>query len=212
MEQTPNSQSPATSYQSPARRLVGIGGLTRSGKDTLAEIFIEQGWFGVSLGDIVREQSRKRHAKSSDPISVANMTETANWLRTNKGADFALNIALKKFKKVQNKFKGLVLYSVRAPVEVDFILSRGGELIWVDAESKVRHERAMQQLREGEKPITLKEFNEHEKLQLQPQPNLPKTVQMNTSYVKNKATVTIENNGTKQEFLVKAKKLINTSF
>ena len=67
-------------------KLIGIGGLSRSGKDTLAEFLISKGYFGVSLGDIVRNQSRIRHADAPDPISIANMTETANNLRQQKGA------------------------------------------------------------------------------------------------------------------------------
>ena len=119
---------------------------------------------------------------------------------------------LEKFKKVQKEHKGLVLYSVRAPIEVDFILARGGELIWIEASDKNRYERAMAQIREGSKPISLKEFINHESLQYNPQPGIPKEVQMNTSYVQKNATIIIENNGTKEEFLAKAKQLVNSDF
>ena len=198
------SQRPTSNVQ----RLIGIGGLTRSGKDTMAELFKEQGWFGVSLGDIVREESRKRHKNDSNPISVANMTETANWLRSQNGADFALKIALDRFKKTKDRYKGLVLFSIRAPIEVDFILSHGGELIWVEASDVVRHQRWLDSLRESENPISLKDFNAHENLQYNPQPGIPKEVQMNTRYVKAHATITIENNGSNlDEFLAKAKEL-----
>lgn len=193
-------------------KIVGISGLTRSGKDTLADLFIKQKWFGVSLGDIVRENSRKRHKNDPNPISVANMTETANWLRTQKGADFALNTALEKFKKVQDKYKGLVLYSVRAPIEVKYILKKGGELIWIDTKPQVRHQRFLADLRPDEKPMSLKEYSAHENLQYNPQPGIPEEVQMNTSYVQKNATITIENNGTKQGFVTKAKALIKSNF
>jgi dephospho-CoA kinase len=194
-------------------RIVGIGGLTRSGKDTLAGVFIEQGWFGVSLGDIVREESRKRHQEDSDPASVANMTETSNWLRGAKGPDFALKMALDEFDKVQNQYKGLVLFSIRAPIEADYILKHGGELIWVEASDVVRHSRKLNNLRADEKPISLEEFNAHENLQYNPQPGIPLEVQMNSSYVQAHATAVIENNGTnKNEFLVRAKEVIDKNF
>jgi len=197
----------------PIPKLVGIGGLTRSGKDTLAELFMQNGWFGVSLGDIVREQSRLRHTNDPNPISVANMTETANWLRTQQGADFALKIALDQFKNVQDRYKGLVLYSIRAPIEVDYIIEHSGELVWVEASDTVRHRRALAKLRDDEKPMTLEEYNAHENLQYNPQPGLPEAVQMNTRYVKSHATITIENNGnSKDEFLSRASKLISTNF
>jgi dephospho-CoA kinase len=189
--------------------IVGIGGLTRSGKDTLAELFMQDGWFGVSLGDIVREESRKRHQDDANPASVANMTETSNWLRSTSGPDFALKIALEQFEKVKDQYKGLVLFSIRAPIEVNYILKNGGQLIWVEASDVVRHSRMIDNLREGEKPISLEEFNAHENLQYNPQPGIPEEVQMNTSYVQAHATKVLENNGNdKDKFIARAKQFV----
>ncbi len=178
-------------------KLIGIAGLPRSGKDTVAELLIEKGYFGVSFGDIVRGFSRQRHNDKSDPISVANMTETSNWLRETRGADVILQEALKQYETAQKSkdYKGLVLYSVRAPIEVDFILAHGGILVWVAADDGVRYERAMANLREGEAKMALEEFKHHEALQWRPQPGIPTDAQMNISYVKNKATIMLENNG-----------------
>jgi dephospho-CoA kinase len=202
-------QSKSQRQMSNVQRLIGIGGLTRSGKDTLAELFIEQGWFGVSLGDIVRAESRKRHQGDADPISVANMTETSNWLRSTKGPDFALKMALDEFNKAQDQYKGLVLFSIRAPIEANYILGHGGQLIWVEASDTVRHQRMVDNLRAGEKPISLQEFNAHENLQYNPQPGIPLEVQMNSSYVQAHATKVIANNGNiKEVFLTQAQKLI----
>jgi dephospho-CoA kinase len=179
-------------------RIVGISGLPRGGKDTLAEMFMDNGFFGVSLGDIVRDESRSRHSDAPDPISVANMTETANWLRGQYGADFALREALNRYGKAQeegdNRYDGLVIFSVRAPIEVDFILRHLGELVWVEASDEVRYERYLKHLREGETPISLQELQAQEALQWHPQPGLPEEVQMNIEYVKAHATKVLENN------------------
>ena len=195
-------------------KIVGIGGLPRSGKDTLAELFIKDGWFGMSFGDFTRMHSRQRHAGKPDPISVANMTETSNWLRDTYGPDVILKEALKQFEKRQKegkKDKGLVLWSVRAPVEVDFILAHGGELIWVESSDEVRHKRNLQSLREGEAKISLEEFKRQENLQWQPQPGILKTAQMDISYVKSHATKVLENNGDdKNDFLNQATALLTT--
>ena len=177
-------------------KIVGIGGLPRSGKDTLAELFMERGYFGVSLGDIVRDISRKRHADKSDPISVENMTETSNFLRTTRGPDFALKEALQRFEDAggDQKHKGLVVYSVRAPVEADFILAHGGELVWTETTDAIRLARANQNRREGEPEHTLENMKAQEALQEKPQPGIPKEVQMDTSYIKEHATLMVENN------------------
>ncbi len=193
-------------------KIIGIGGLPRSGKDTLAELFIKSGYFGFSFGDFTRMHSRERHKDKTDPISVANMTETSNWLRDMGGADVILKAALKEFEQKQaegSNYKGLVLFSVRAPVEVDWILSHGGELIWVESSDEVRYQRNIEHLREGEARISLQEFKRQEALQWEPQPGVPKEAQMNISYVKQNATKTLENNGNNIEvFLADAQNLI----
>lgn len=195
-------------------KIVGIGGLPRSGKDTLAELFMNAGYFGVSFGDIVREFTRERHKDKPDPISVANMTETSNWLRETRGSDVVLKEALRQFKEkvaAGQNYEGLVLWSIRAPVEVDFILAHGGEIIWVDADDAVRHERGLQHMREGEARVSLEEFKRQEALQWRPQPGIPAAVQMDLSYVKNHATKTLVNNETDlSAFLEKANNLIRS--
>lgn len=178
--------------------IVGIGGYPRSGKDSLGEVFIKAGFYGVSFGDIVRGYSRQRHADKPNPISVENMTETSNWLRAEYGPDVLLKEALNQFKAEQADGKehaGLLFISVRAPVEVDFIHDQGGRLIWVEASDDVRHRRNNAHLREGEHKISLKEFVRQERLQSEPQPGTPAEIQMNMEYVKAKATQIIDNSG-----------------
>lgn len=179
-------------------KVVGVAGLPRSGKDSLAEYFAKQGYCAIGLGEIIRAESRLRHADKPDPISVKNMSETASWLRMKHGADYALNKALQEFNEIKDKQKyvGLMIISVRAPVEVDFILERGGELIWVEASDKVRYQRNMSALRPGEKhDLDLETFLKHEAVQWRPRPELPKEAQMNMSYVKENSTIVLENNG-----------------
>lgn len=192
--------------------IVGIAGLPRSGKDSLAALFIERGYFGVSLGDIVRNVSRERHVDATDPISVANMTETSNYLRQEKGADFALKMALEQYQGAlkDNPYNGLVVFSVRVPVEVDFIAQHNGKLIWVEAQDAVRHERALKHMREGEQAISLEDFLAQEALQWQPQPGIPIEIQMNVEYVKQNSTHVFENNfSTLEEFELAAHKLVD---
>lgn len=194
-----------------ANNIIGIGGLPRSGKDSLAEYFIQSNFYGVSLGDIVRDYSRERHADKPDPISVSHMTETSNWLRSQNGPDFALKEAQARFERALKnnpELKGLVVYSVRAPAEVDYILAHDGDLIWVEADDRTRYERAMSNLRAGEVKVSFADFTAQEKLQWQPQPNIPKEVQMNIKYVKESATTVLDNNGSFDQFAKVAQKLV----
>ena len=178
-------------------RIIGIAGKDRSGKDSVAELYMKAGYFGFSFGDAVRRYTRLRHADEPDPISVRNMTETSNWLRSEHGPDVILKEALQAYEesKEQGKeYKGIVLYSVRAPIEVEFILSHGGELVWVESSDDVRHKRKLDNLRTGEAKVSLSEMLDQEALQATPQPNIPKEVQMDLTYVKEHSTRTIENN------------------
>lgn len=189
--------------------IVGIAGLPRSGKDTLAKWFVEAGYFGVSLGDIVREQSRQRHARDANPISVANMTETANYLREKSGADTVLQQALDMYEQARqtDNYTGLAIYSVRTPAEADFITSHNGRLIWVEARDEVRYARAIEFARDGEDASIDKEtFLAHEQLQWQPKAGVPEEAQMNVAYVKQKATDIIENNTDVTTFEERARK------
>lgn len=194
-------------------KIVGIAGLPRSGKDTLAELYIESGYFGISFGDVVRKFAFERHKDAPDPISVANMTETSNWLRETRGADVILHQALQEYEAelaADKDYKGLVLWSVRAPVEVDWILARGGDLIWMEVSAEVRHQRGLKHLRDGELPISLEEFKKQEALQWLPQPGINPEVQMNLSYVKEKATHTVVNGSDDVEaFKAEAVKTLN---
>ena len=159
---------------------------------------MEAGYYGVSFGDIIRDYSRKRHTDKPDPISVANMTETANWLRNEQGADVLLKEALRQFEEKQaqgENYKGILFISVRAPVEADFIRERDGVLIWIEASDEVRYERDKKHRREGEVDVSFEEFKRQENLQTVPQPGIPKEAQMNMTYVKSQATNILENNG-----------------
>jgi dephospho-CoA kinase len=195
-------------------KLVGIGGLPRSGKDTLSEMLIHAGYMMVSFGDIVREFCFERHKDKEDPISVASMTETSNWLRETRGADVILKEALKRYEEALaagGQYEGLVLQSVRAPIEVDFILAHDGKLIWLEAPDTVRHNRALQHLRQGEIPTTLEEFKAQEALQVHPQPGIPAEVQMDLTYVKEHATHQLINeNDDIEAFRVRARELMGT--
>lgn len=190
-------------------QIISVAGRDRSGKDTVAELLMEHGFYGYSFGDAVRRHAKERHADKPDPISVKNMTETSNWLRTTYGADVILKEALTEFeaeKESGKQYKGVVLFSVRAPIEADFTIEHGGELVWVATKDEVRHQRKLANLRPGEAGVTLEEMLAQEALQADPQPGIPREVQMDLNYVESKATIVIENNGNDiDEFYSKVK-------
>jgi len=193
--------------------IVGIGGYSRSGKDTLATFLLSAGYFGISVGDIAREYSMERHKDSKSPISRINLTETSNWLREQKGPDVFMKIALDKYRQAlkTKEYKGMLIWSIRAPIEADFIIKNKGTLIWIDSKAKTRYKRFLENLRTGEVSIDFDEYLRQEQTQVVPQPDIDPLIQMNMDYVKEKANLTLDNNfeGT-EKFLEYAKQRVNS--
>ena len=193
--------------------IVGIGGYSRSGKDTLATLLLSAGYFGISVGDIAREYSMERHKDSKSPISRINLTETSNWLREQKGPGVFMKIALDKYRQAlkTKEYKGMLIWSIRAPIEADFIIKNKGTLIWIDSKAKTRYKRFLENLRTGEVSIDFDEYLRQEQTQVVPQPDIDPLIQMNMDYVKEKANLTLDNNfeGT-EKFLEYAKQRVNS--
>ncbi len=193
--------------------IVGIGGYSRSGKDTLATLLLSAGYFGISVGDIAREYSMERHKDSKSPISRINLTETSNWLREQKGPDVFMKIALDKYRQAlkTKEYKGMLIWSIRAPIEADFIIKNRGTLIWIDSKAKTRYKRFLENLRTGEVSIDFDEYLRQEQTQVVPQPDIDPLIQMNMDYVKEKSNLTLDNNfeGT-EKFLEYAKQRVNS--
>jgi dephospho-CoA kinase len=194
-------------------KIVGIGGQGRTGKDTFAELFLKRNYFGFSFGDKTREIARVRHASDPDPVSRANTTETSNWFREKYGPDYLLNLALKEFDEASadKHYEGLLLWSIRAPIEADFIRDHGGVLIYLDSSEETRYKRYMEALRTGEPELSFDGFMKQENLQIKPQPGIPAEIQMDHGYIKDKASIIFVNDYDSIEvFLDNANKLIDS--
>ncbi len=176
--------------------IVGIGGYSRSGKDTLASLLLDAGYFGISVGDIAREYSMERHKNSESPISRINLTETSNWLRKKNGPDVFMKLALEKYRQALKKksYKGILIWSIRAPIEADFIIANKGTLIWIDSEAETRYRRFLDNLRNGEIKLDFDEYIRQEQTQVVPQSGIDPSIQMNMDYVKEKANLVLVNN------------------
>ena len=176
--------------------IVGLGGYSRSGKDTLASLLLDAGYFGISVGDIAREYSMERHKNSESPISRINLTETSNWLRKKNGPDVFMKLALEKYRQALKKksYKGILIWSIRAPIEADFIIANKGTLIWIDSEAETRYRRFLDNLRNGEIKLDFDEYIRQEQTQVVPQSGIDPSIQMNMDYVKEKANLVLVNN------------------
>lgn len=116
--------------------LIGVVGLNGSGKDTVALYLVERyGFAHRDLGQEVREEIRNRGGNSLDRNL---MVEVANEMRQRFGFDYWCRRAVESAGR-----RDLVITSLRNPAEVELIKAKGGTIVEVHAEKRVRFDRTV---------------------------------------------------------------------
>ncbi len=177
-------------------KIIGVGGTNGSGKDTVGQMLAERhGWLFVSVTDILRDELKKRGL----PPARQHMRELSTEWHKKYSAGILTDLAVKKFKKAgSNKYKGLVLASIRRPGEANRLHELGGKLVWVDADPKVRYERIQAnlhsrgELRAVDDRKTFEEFMTDEKTEMHGESH---SHSLNMNAVKAKADIFISNDG-----------------
>jgi len=137
--------------------IIAVTGFYQSGKDTMADYLVKNGFFHVSLSDILREEcrKRKRYHGRDDLIAVGNE------LRLKYGNGVLAKMALKKAK---NKEK-IVISSVRNVGEVKELKKENKFfLVAIDVPIKIRFSRAKKRGKIDDK-VSFKKFKEQENLE-----------------------------------------------
>jgi len=93
-------------------QIIGVSGLPGSGKSLVSDMAIERGAIMVSMGDIVREEAKKRGEDSK---------ETAKNLRKEFGEFIISELTIKKIKKLidEGNDKPIIIDGIRSHHEVD---------------------------------------------------------------------------------------------
>lgn len=116
--------------------IIGVAGSFGAGKGTLVDYLVnEKGFAHYSARDfIVREIERR-----GMPINRDSMTIVANDLRAANDPGFIIRSL---YEEAQQRGGDAVIESLRAVSEVKLIQELGGTVIGVDADPKIRYERA----------------------------------------------------------------------
>ena len=118
--------------------MLGLGGTNGSGKDTVGQILADKhGFLFISVTDLLRAEAARRN----QPIERRVTREISSEWRRELGLGVLVDKAVAEFEIVKDRYKGVVIASLRNPGEADRIHEMGGTVIWVDAEPKMRYDR-----------------------------------------------------------------------
>ena len=125
--------------------IIGISGMPGSGKSIVSEIATENGAIIVSMGDIIREEAKKRGEGSK---------ETATNLRKEHGQYIVSELTIKKIKKLREDGieNPIVVEGIRSHHEVEMFKENFDNFIIVSvfANANLRFERLKQRKREDD--------------------------------------------------------------
>lgn len=176
-------------------KIVGLAGTHASGKDTVAQYLVDtKGFYHISTSDIVREEAMKKYGSIERPV----LYKTANEIRTTKGHGALSTMALERFEKIKDKYKGLVVSGFRAVAEAQVIKDQGGVLVFTNAPEQSRFERLRERARAEEGELSFEDFKKRETLE-----NGGEDPAFDISAIESIADVVLINDGTKEEFLSK---------
>ena len=126
-------------------QIMGISGLPGSGKSLISDVACQRGAIIVSMGDIIREEAKKRGETTK---------ETASNLRKEYGKYIVSELTIKKIKQLQEDGieNSIVVEGIRSPHEVDMFKENFDNFIILSifANPKLRFERLKLRKREDD--------------------------------------------------------------
>lgn len=175
-------------------KLIGIAGTNGAGKDTVGALLSSPyNFLFVSVSDLLREECRTRGLE----VNRENLRMVSAEWRREGGLGVLVDKAIAHYEK-QSGYDGLAIASLRNPGEADRVHELGGQVFWVDADSRMRYERiqSAQRGRGAEDDKTYEQFLAEEQAEMQPSGD---AATLNMSAVKEKADTTILNEGSEVE-------------
>ena len=141
-------------------QVMGISGLPGSGKSLVSEIATERGAIIVSMGDIIREEAKKRGE---------NTKETAQNLRAEHGQYIVSELTIKKIKQLQSEGveNAIIVEGIRSPHEVDMFKENFDNFIILSifANPTLRFKRLKNRMREDDSQ-EYSEFQKRDQMEL----------------------------------------------
>ncbi|MEX0918249.1 MAG: AAA family ATPase [Candidatus Paceibacterota bacterium] len=139
--------------------IIGITGTDGAGKGTVVEYLVnEKGFVRYHARTLFLEEIARQELEPTR----ANMRIVGNQLRGKHGNDYIVRMFLERAKESGDKH--VIIDSLRARAEAETLKTKGGILLAVDADQKLRYER-VQARRSSSDQVSFDEFREHEELE-----------------------------------------------
>lgn len=118
--------------------IIGVAGTNGSGKDTVMRLLSDKyNLLFVSATDLLTSELERDHL----PTDRLHKAERAAAWRRESGLGVIVKKAYEAYQSQTDKYDGLVVGSLRHPAEVEEIHNLGGQVLWIDADPKLRYER-----------------------------------------------------------------------
>ncbi|WP_298498603.1 nucleoside monophosphate kinase [uncultured Methanobrevibacter sp.] len=126
-------------------QIMGITGMPGSGKSIVSDMATERGAIIVSMGDIIREEAKKRGESTK---------ETATNLRKEFGENIVSELTIEKIKKLEaeGNEKPIIVEGIRSHHEVAMFKENFDNFIIlsISANPQIRFERLLKRMREDD--------------------------------------------------------------
>lgn len=179
--------------------IIGITGTDGAGKGTAVAYLVDQGFTHYSSRQFILTHIEKVGL----PTTRNQMRLTANELRRQHGNEFVVRQAYEA--AARDGVEYAVIESIRAVAEAEFLKAKGGVLLAVDADERIRYERVQARRSESDQ-VSFAEFKRHEALEREdPDPH-----GMQKAAVMAMADFTVHNNGTVEELHAQVARVLST--
>ena len=141
-------------------RIVAVTGMPGAGKSTAAEALVKKGWTRVVMGDVIREETRRRGLEPD----AKNTGTVMKQLREERGDSAEADLCLEAI--ARSKTDTVVVDGIRSVAEVDAFRKKAKVILVADHASPARRFELLRERGRSDDPLTRQMFEERDEREL----------------------------------------------